>query len=103
MIWRPCKLLREITEKDQLGNDVPTGDYETIAETECRYTPWSNYDLAIEEREVTKNEQRYVLHVPYDTAKLATHAEIDGVRLRITRISDLYPRWTALQVEVYRA
>lgn len=48
MIWKPCKLLREITEKDQLGNDVPTGDYETIAETECRYTPWSNYDLAIE-------------------------------------------------------
>ena len=102
MIWRSCKLLREITEKDRLGNDVPTGDYETITETECRHTPWSSYDLAIEERKVTKNEQRYVLPVPYDMAKPATHAEIDGVRLRITRISDLYPRWTALQVEVYR-
>ena len=100
MIWKSCKLLRETTEKDLLGNDVPTGNYETIAETECRYTPWSSYDIAIEERKVTKNEQRYVLPVPYDMAKPATHAEIDGVRWSITRISDLYPRWTALHLEV---
>lgn len=102
MIWKHCILKRERTTDSRLGSKLPTGTFDIITEADCRFTPWSNEDVAVEGRDVTRNEQRYALPIPYDTAKNATHAELDGVLLKVKQVIDLSPRWSLLQVEVHR-
>lgn len=72
-------------------------------QTYCRYTPWTDDQIAVEGRDVTKNEQRFVIPIQKTKFPECTHAEIDGIRQKITQVIDLSPRYTVIQVEVYKA
>ena len=103
MIWKLCTLeaLTGQTE-DALGNLVG-GEWETLEETFARLTPWTDEQVALEGRDVTRNEQRFVLPLPFDRfPKNATHATIGEHRQKIKEVIDLCPRYTVIQVEVYK-
>lgn len=102
MIWKPCQLqiLTNQTE-DALGNMIG-GDWKTVGGTVCRFTPWTDEQIALEGREVTRNEQRFVIPIPFNEFPTCTHAVINGVRQKIMQIIDLSPRWSVIQVEVYK-
>ena len=103
MIWKPCTLevLTGQTE-DVLGNLIG-GDWETLAETFTRFTPWTDEQIALEGRDVTRNEQRFALPLPLGRfPKNATHATIGECRQKIKEVIDLCPRYTVIQVEAYK-
>lgn len=102
MIWKTC-LLQKMTgqTEDALGN-LTGGEWKTVLETECRETPWTDQQMLIDTRGVTKNEQRFALPVTYADFPDCTHAVIDGVRQKIKEVIDLTPRYTVIQVEVYK-
>lgn len=102
MIWKPCELQRKTGQKkDELGNFVG-GEFETVYETRARFTPWTDEQISLEGREVTRNEQRFAIPIPFSEFPACTHAVIDGVRQKIKQVIDLSPRWSVIQVEVYK-
>lgn len=102
MIWKPCQLqIRIGQEKDQLGN-MTGGEWETMQDTFARFTPWTDDQIALEGREVTRNEQRFVIPIPFMEFPECTHAVLDGIRQKITQKIDLTPRYTVIQVAVYQ-
>lgn len=102
MIWKACQLqiITNQTE-DALGNMVG-GNWETVKDTFCRFTPWTDEQIALEGRDVTKNEQRFAIPIPFKRFPECTHAVIDGIRQKIKEKIDLTPRYTVIQVEVYK-
>lgn len=102
MIWKSCQLqiLTRQTE-DALGN-MTGGTWQTVKDTFCRFTPWTDEQIALEGRDVTRNEQRFALPLPIERFPSCTHAVIDGHRQKITQVIDLFPRYTVIQVEVYK-
>lgn len=100
MIWKACQLqiITNQTE-DALGNIVG-GNWETVKDTFCRFTPWTDEQIALEGRDVTKNEQRFAIPIPFKRFPECTHAVIDGIRQKIKEKIDLTPRYTVIQVEV---
>lgn len=101
MIWKPCKLLHPVeTGKDELGNAIVS--WETVKETRARFTPWTDEQIALEGRDVTQNEQRFAVPIPFDKFPPCEVAEIDGVRNQITQTIDLCPRYTVLQVKSFK-
>lgn len=102
MIWRPCLLQIKIGQtEDALGNAVG-GEWTTAKKTFARFIPWSDEQVSLEGREVTQNEQRFALPIPLSSFPACTHAVIDGVRQKITGIIDLAPRYTVIQVRVFK-
>lgn len=102
MIWKPCKLQKLTGQKeDALGNMVG-GEWETVLETDCRRTPWTDQQILVDTRGVTKNEQRFAIPVMFEDFPECSHAVIDGVRQKIKEVIDLTPRYTVIQVEVYK-
>lgn len=102
MIWKPCQL-QVISDqtKDELGNPIG-GTWQTVKDTFCRSTPWTDEQIALEGRDVTKNEQRFAIPIPFECFPECTHAVIDGHRQEIKEIIDLTPRYTVIQVELYK-
>lgn len=102
MIWKPC-LLQNLTgqTEDALGN--PTGGTcQTVKSTFCRFTPWTNEQIALEGWEVTRNEQRFAIPISFKRFPACTHAAIDGHPQEITQVIDLSPRYTVIQVKAYK-
>ena len=102
MIWHDVKLQKEITKQDELGNNVATGDFDIVTETRALYTPWTSEEIVFDSRGVTKTQQKYVVPLPYNTVKLATHIAIDDVNFVIKSVTDLAPRWVSVVCEVFR-
>ena len=101
MIWKPCTLYDlQKTGTDQLGNDVVAPV--EVKSTFARFTPWTDAQIALEGREVTENEQRFALPVPYQAVADCYMAEINGVKQEITAKINLCPRYTVIQVKVYK-
>ena len=102
MIWKRCQL-QIITgqTEDALGN-MTGGTWQTVKDTFCRFTPWTDEQTALEGRDVTRNEQRFAVPIPFNRFPACTHAVIDEHRQKITRVIDLSPRYTVIQVEVYK-
>lgn len=102
MTWEPCSLqtLTGQTE-DALGN-MTGGEWITVKETFARVTPWTDDQIALEGREVTRNEQRFAIPIPFASFPDCSHAVIDGIRQKITQTIDLTPRYTVIQVKVYK-
>ena len=102
MIWEPCQLQIVTGQtEDDLGNMIG-GAWMTVKKTVCRHTPWSNEQISIEGRDVTRNEQRFVVPIPYESFPSCTHAVVNGIRQEIRKIIDLSPRYTIIQVRVYK-
>lgn len=100
MIWKPCTLYEpEETGKDILGN--PIFEPKEVLQTYARLTPWTDEQVALEGRTVTRNEQRFVIPIPFEDISNCYIAEIDGVRQEITEKTNLCPRYTVIQVKVY--
>lgn len=101
MIWKSCELKKKTgQEKDALGNLVG-GTWETVRKTKCRFTPWTDEQIAVEERKVTQNEQQFAIPIPYQKFPECTHAAIDaGTPQEITKMDDLSPRWTLIRVRI---
>ena len=101
MIWKTCRLLaKKQTGEDALHN--PQYDYEAVKETRVRVTPWTDEQIALEGREVTRNEQRCLIPIPFSMFPECQKAEIDGRVQEITKVIDLSPRYTAIQVRIYK-
>lgn len=102
MIWKAC-LLQIVSgqTEDALGN--PTGgQWQTVLKTFARLTPWTDEQISIEGREVTRNEQRFAIPISFASFPECTHAVIDNVRQEIVEKIDLSPRYTVIQVKVYK-
>lgn len=101
MIWKECLL----KSKEKVGEDVlknPIYEWMTICVTRARFTPWTDEQIALDDREVTKNEQRFIIPIPYHCFPKCQKAVIDGIEQEIKQIIELSPRWTAIQVKVYK-
>lgn len=102
MIWKSCDLqIKEGQTEDVLGNQTG-GKWSTVKKTVCRFTPWTDEQISLEGREVTRNEQRFAIPVLFSGFPECSHAVIDGVRQEITQKIDLAPRYTVIQVKVYK-
>ena len=102
MIWKPCTVYAETIDyenTDELGN--PQKGTEQVWTGSARFTPWTDQQIALEGREVTKNEQLYAVPAPYDTIKSVKKAEINSVMLKVIEVTDLSPRWSVIRVKVY--
>lgn len=101
MIWKPCILKVKIKNgEDALKN--PVYEWQTVLETVARHTPWTNEQITVEDREVTRNEQRFIIPVPYRNFPKCDQAVMDGHALEICQVIDLSPRWTVIQVRAYK-
>lgn len=101
MIWRKCRLLA----KQQIGEDElsnPIYAFEEVGKTFARFTPWTNEMVLLENRELTKNEQLYMIPIPFKDFPVCQRAEIDGCVFDIMQEVDLGPRWTVIQVKAYK-
>ena len=99
MIWKECILYAETeTEKDELNN--PVYELKEVKRSVCRFTPWTDDQIALEGREVTMNEQRFAIPMPFSEFPECSYAEIDGVQQKITQKINLSPRYTVIQVKV---
>ena len=102
MIWKCCLFeVVDATTVDALGNS--TGEtFKTVGDFLCRHSPFTNEELAIDGRNITKDTQRFIL--PCDASGLPnfTHFTMDGVRYRLTEVVRLEPRWTAIEGTVYK-
>lgn len=102
MIWKECLLQKKTGQtEDALGNLVG-GEWITVLKTSCRATPWTDQQILVDTRDITKNEQRFAIPIIYEKFPDCTHAVIDGVRQKIKEAIDLTPRYTVIQVEVYK-
>ena len=103
MIWKKCTLYTEVLDHenvDELGNPAKTR--KTAWTGQVRFTPWDNQQLALENREVTKNEQLYAVPVSFRTIRRCKWALLDGVLHSVNIITEMGPRWTVIQVKVYK-
>lgn len=102
MIWESCQL-QVLTgqTKDTLGNMVG-GEWQTVKNTYARFTPWTDEQIALEGRDVTKNEQRFAIPIPFGHFPNCTHAVISGYRQKINQKINLAPRYTVIQVRIYK-
>ena len=102
MKWVDCKLYAETIDydkTDELGN--PEKGTEQVWTGLVRFTPWTDQQIALEGREVTKNEQLYAVPVSYDVVAFVRKAEVDGVMMKVIEVTDLSPRWSMIRVKVY--
>lgn len=103
MIWKPCILYAETADyenTDELGN--PTKGTEQVWSGKIRFTPWTDQQIALEGREVTKNEQLYAVPVAYETVKSVKWAELDSALLKVKEVTDLSPRWSVIRVVIHK-
>ena len=102
MIWKTCELqILTGSEEDALGKPVG-GTWETALSLYCRETPWTDEQIALEGRDVTRDEQRFIVPVPRVDFPACTHIVVDGVQFKITEKSALGARWTMVQAKVYK-
>lgn len=102
MIWKECFLQKKTGQiEDALGNLVD-GKWKTVMATLCRATPWTDSQILVDTRDVTKNEQRFAIPIPFQMFPECSHAVIGGVRQKIKEVIELSPRYTVIQVEVYK-
>lgn len=102
MKWVSCVLYAETIDyehADELGN--PAKGTEQVWSGTARHTPWTDQQIALEGREVTKNEQLYAVPVSYDIIAFVRKAEIDGVMMKVIEVTDFAPRWSVIRVKVY--
>lgn len=101
MIWKKCTLLKkEKTGEDKLGNPI----YEDmeVKSTTSRFSPWTEEQINLEGYEVTKNEQEYIIPIPYSAFPECHYVELEEKRLEITQKMDLTPRFTLVRVKKYK-
>lgn len=102
MKWERCTLLNAVDtgQTDALGNTIT--ENKAVMETKARFTPWTNEEIQLDSRKVTKNTQRYILPVNYSNLPKCNCIFIDNRELEIIEMLNLSPRYTAVLVKVYK-
>ncbi len=101
MIWKKCKLMaRKQVGEDKLHN--PQYDYVVVKETIARFTPWTDEQISLEGRDVTRNEQRFLLPIPFSMFPECQRVEMEGYVQEIMQVIELTPRYTVIQVKCYK-
>lgn len=97
MKWETCTLVNpEITGYDELGNEIKKdADVQTVF---GRFTPFSETDLHIEDRTVTKNSRKVLIRKPLSGILPCEKIRIDGLQYRISEKSAA-GKFTILYVE----
>lgn len=97
MKWETCTLVNpEITGYDELGNEIKKdADVQTVF---GRFTPFSETDLHIEGRTVTKNSRKVLIRKPFSGILPCEKIRIDGLQYYISEKSAA-GRFTILYVE----
>lgn len=102
MIWKNCVLQHAAnTTKDELGNEVVNA-WKVVKRTVCRFTPWTDEQIALDGREVAKHEQHYLVPIPYCKFPKCERVVLDGHIMDIVSTTDLSPRFTLLRVKSYK-
>ena len=102
MIWYTCTLTKPSTTTDALGNNVPSGSDVVVATTQARKSPFSPEEIAVDGQIITKNQQRYILTLPFADIADAVYATIGDLKQKIVAKNDLSPRWSTITVEGYK-
>lgn len=101
MIWVPCALIGEIqTGKDVLNN--PTYESVEVKQSLARCSPWTDEQIVLEGREITRNEQQYILPIPFIDFPTCQKIRLNGHELDIMDITDLSSRYTLIRVKKYK-
>lgn len=101
MIWKPCILLAaQETGEDELGNS--TVRYTSVKKTKARFTPWTDEEIQLEGREVTRNGQHFIIPIPFAGFPSCDAVIMDGKEQEIIEVIDLSPRYTCIKVKVYK-
>lgn len=97
MKWETCTLINpEITDYDELGNEIRIdADVQTVF---GRFTPFTETDLHIEGRTVTKNSRKVLIRKPLSGILSCEKIQIDGLQYYISEKSAA-GRFTVLYVE----
>lgn len=103
MMWVNVKVMKTTaSETDALGNPL-AGEPEELWSGTGRFTPWSDLQIQMEDRDVTKNEQLLSIPVSYSTVEDADMVVADGITYQVTDKYNQTPRWTILQLKVYKS
>lgn len=102
MKWEDCALIgRKQTGEDELGN--PLFSVSDIKTCKARFTPWTNEEIQLEGREVTKNERKLLLRLSlHDYPSTCSGLIVESVDYEITKVIDLSPRFVLLHVKRYK-
>lgn len=97
MKWEMCTLINaEIIGYDELGNEIKkSADVQTVF---GRFTPFTETDLHIEGRTVTKNSRKVLIRKPLSGILPCEKMQIDGLQYRISEKSAA-GRFTVFYVE----
>lgn len=100
MIWKEATLLSlEVTGKDALNNDIKTE--KEVLGVKGRFTPWSANDLALEDREVTVNQRKFLLRIKKKDYPKCDRVRVDGETYDIKNVFDL-GRFVLLYVKRFK-
>ena len=101
MKWEECSLIRkEKVGEDMLGN----AEYSDFRVKDCpgRFTPWANEEVHLEGRDITQNQRKLLLRLPFSDFPTCEKVRIAGLNYEIKRIIDLSPRFVLLHVKAYK-
>ena len=99
MIWKPC-VLKAKTDGvvDELGNPMPV--WADVLITRARLTPFDNSKIGLDKREVTSDQQYFIL--PVKSIPACEKAVIGDVAYHISQVIILEPRYVVLGCKVYK-
>lgn len=101
MKWIDCTLIGENESgKDELGN--PIYSLSDIRTCKARFTPWTNDEIQLEGRDVTRNERKLLLRLPFSAFPECTGVRLPDGNYEITQKMNLEPRFVLLQVKRYK-
>lgn len=88
------------TGSDQLNN--PIYELVNIGESIGRFSSWTAEQIALDQRDVTKNNRKIITRSSKETLLQADKVKFDGLYYSITEIrGDDYNRWRILIVNRY--
>ena len=64
MIWKKC-LLKAQERLGKMRLRILCTNGRSCVRQEARSTPWTDEQIALDDREVTRNEQRFIIPIPY--------------------------------------
>lgn len=101
MKWNEIILTAPELDEDELGNQVEIGRI-IIDKVIGRIIPVGKEYKAIDGRTLTETERQFSMPIPYELAKQAMYATIDGIDYTITAVYDCSPRWSIITVKGWR-
>jgi hypothetical protein len=92
-------------ENQQVGSDAlgnPINERIMFLEGDGRFSSWTSEEIALDNRDVTKNNRKILTWVKREHLERAEYVKIDGKYHKVTEIKgDDYQRWRIVVVDRY--